>query len=498
MDFVAQARDLVQNLNNRLSPSAYDIAWMARVRADDGGPRWPDLIDWLLEHQWPDGSWGGAIPYYHDRILCTLSALIALRENRDGPLAEAAIRRGEQYIWKNLQFLRHDLMELVGFELILPTLLAQAQKLGLDVPQHFCGYGRIRDSKLRLLPLDMLYTPGVSVAFSIEFLGDEGDPARLRHLQGKNGAIANAPSTTAYLLTHAGNHNPAALEYLECVRALPRGAPDFYPLRTFEVTWVLEHLAFGDLPLSELVTPSLWQELQAGITTQGIGFDPQFGISDGDTTSVTLHILALGEQPVDPAVLRFFEEPKTRIFRTFAFERNMSVGTNIHALEALAVIPDYPDRRQVWENIVATLLDHQLYQTYWIDKWHASPFYVTSHALVALTQMGEHQLVVHSQVVGWLLHTQRSDGSWGYFDRGTAEETAYALLALLHYHRYIAPINTDVLRRGAAYLYRAWETETTYPELWIAKTLFTPDDIIRAAILAALALYAQMFGRLPE
>ncbi len=285
---------------------------------------------------------------------------------------------------------------------------------------------------------------------------------------------------------------------MERVRALPRGVPDFYPLRTFEITWVLEHLAFGDLPLPELVAPSLWEELQAGITAQGIGFDPQFGISDGDTTSVTLHMLALGEQPVDPAVLRYFEEPKTRTFRTFAFERNMSVGTNIHALEALAVIPDYPDRRLVWENIVATLLDHQLYQTYWIDKWHASPFYVTSHALIALTRMGEHQLVVHSQVVGWLLHTQRSDGSWGYFDRGTAEETAYALLALLHYHRYIAPINTDVLRRGAAYLYRAWETETAYPELWIAKTLFTPDDIIRAAILAALALYVQTFGRLPE
>lgn len=144
VDFVACARELVQNLNNRLSPSAYDIAWMARVRAEDGGPRWPDLIDWLLEHQWPDGSWGGTIPYYHDRILCTLSALIALRENRDGPLVEAAIRRGEQYIWRNIQFLRHDLMELVGFELILPTLLAQAQKLGLDVPRHFCGYGRIR------------------------------------------------------------------------------------------------------------------------------------------------------------------------------------------------------------------------------------------------------------------------------------------------------------------------------------------------------------------
>jgi ent-copalyl diphosphate synthase len=63
-DFKAQARQLVQTLDGHLSTSAYDAAWMARLPADGtDGARWPELVDWLLRHQWPDGSWGGTIPY---------------------------------------------------------------------------------------------------------------------------------------------------------------------------------------------------------------------------------------------------------------------------------------------------------------------------------------------------------------------------------------------------------------------------------------------------
>jgi len=160
MDFKAQARELVKNLGGRMNASPYDTAWLARLPADNGeGERWPDLIDWLLEHQRPDGSWGGEIAYYHDRILCTLMALITLKERERAHATGQAIRRGEDYIWRNLHFLHHDPIELVGFELIFPTLLAQARALDLDVPAHSCGYGSVRAAKLRLLPADSIYTP---------------------------------------------------------------------------------------------------------------------------------------------------------------------------------------------------------------------------------------------------------------------------------------------------------------------------------------------------
>jgi len=57
VDLKACAQELVRNLDCRLGPSAYDIAWMARLPVNGGGgPRWPELIDWLIENQWLDGS----------------------------------------------------------------------------------------------------------------------------------------------------------------------------------------------------------------------------------------------------------------------------------------------------------------------------------------------------------------------------------------------------------------------------------------------------------
>jgi halimadienyl-diphosphate synthase len=500
MDCRAEARELLRNLAGRLNASPYDIAWMARVPAEGrSGAHWPQLIDWLLEHQWPDGSWGGEISYHHDRALCTLAALIALKEAEMRSGVGRAIELGQRYLWNRMHFLHYDPIELVGFELILPTLLAEARKLQLDVPAHSYGYGRLRAAKLRLLPEELLYEPGTSSTFSIEFMGAHGDPLGLSILQGANGAIANSPATTAYLVLQS-RQRQHALGYLESVLELPGGVPSFYPFRTFETAWVLEHLAFGWQSLDGgLVEPAIWAALQADLAAgqAGVGIDPLFGINDGDTTAVTLHALALGGQPVDPTVLHQFEEPQSRTFRTFAFERNASVVTNAHALEALSFMPDYPERGEVWDRIVSMLLATQEYQSYWIDKWHVSPYYATSHVLVAMITTREPLLSECLNSIQWFLHTQRDDGSWGYFDRGTAEETAYALLTLLHFHRDIGPVDGEVLRHGASFLRRSVEDERPHPALWIAKTLYAPESIVQAAILAATHLYQDTFGRGP-
>lgn len=491
-ELLALVKNLQENLKGCIGASSYDIAWMARLRVDGSNhPRWPDLVDWLLEHQWPDGSWGGAIPYCHDRILCTLAALIALKEcGRSTKEVAQATSMGERYIWNHLHFLHHDPVELVGFELILPTLLAQAHQLGIDVPTHSAGYGRLRATKLNLLPMEQLYKPGTSVAFSLEFLDGQVDRNQVQSLQGANGAIANSPATTAYFLLNVGDQEKA-LTYLKSVKARPEGPPAFYPFRTFEAAWVLEHLAFGGIGL-EVVDSSVWDILRSGISETGAGIDPLFGINDGDTTAVVLHVLALAGKSVDPLILRRFEQPNTRTFRTFAFERNASVATNAHALEALYFMPDYPNRKEVSKRILTLLLGSQKYQSYWIDKWHASPYYATAHVLIALARVKEPLLGECLHSIEWLLHTQREDGSWGFFDQGTVEETAYALLALLHCYCQGRLEDVEVLKRGVGYLQQALEEEAPFPELWIAKTLYMPENIVRAAIIATIALYRQV------
>ena len=202
MSYVEEARELVRNLNQRMAPSPYDIAWLARLRAPQTEDvRWQDLIDWLLDHQQMDGSWGGDIVYYHDRVISTLAATIALHENGHTRRAKKAVERGERYLWHHLHMLPRDPFELSGFELLLPTLLGEARSLNLKVPSHACGYGEIQSAKLRLIPPQLLYSPKISTVYSLEFLGTDGDKDKLRAAINEGGSVGNSPATTAYYLS---------------------------------------------------------------------------------------------------------------------------------------------------------------------------------------------------------------------------------------------------------------------------------------------------------
>jgi halimadienyl-diphosphate synthase len=496
MDLTAEASALVANLSQRMGPSPYDVAWLARLRSPDGGGlRWPELIDWLLERQHPDGSWGGEIVYYHERIIVTLTVAIALHENghAQNPQVRQAVQRAERYLWQHLHLLPRDPLELVGFELILPTLLGEARSLGLDVPLHACGYEEVQTTKLRLIPPDMLYSPSVTTVHSLEFLGRSGDSERLSQALAPNGSLGNSPATTAYYLLHRPD-DKRAWAYLEAVQRHLGYAIYLYPFATFERAWVLNNLAFCRKPVSCFARHQEWEQLRAGLGPEGTGLDPTFAIPDGDTTSVVCRLLIGAGYDVDPLTLQHFEDRRTHTFRTYNYERNVSVGTNVHALEALELMPDYPDRQQVQEQVVLMLLDNRRFNVYWIDKWHASPYYATAHVLVALLRQGPYLAKAIHGTVDWLLHTQRSDGAWGFFDRGTAEETAYVLTALLYVNRF-ERVDPDILARAADYLARSHATSYHHPELWIGKCLFTPSDVVRSAILGALILYEEDFGR---
>ena len=496
MDYVAEAKELVRNLNQRMNPSAYDTAWLARLRTPDGEPRWPDLLDWLVENQKPDGSWGGEIVYYHDRILCTLTAIIALRENGHTRGTEEAIKRGERYLWHHLHLLPRDPFELVGFELIFPTLLEEARELGLDVPSHTCGYGEIQTAKLRLIPPDKLYSPKISTVHSLEFLGRDGDPDRLRKALAPNGSLGNSPAATAYYLRLSGYNDERAWGYLEEVRRQSGYVIYLYPFATFELAWVLNNLSFSGIPVTEFAEQEVWDSLFLEIGTQGVGLDASFGIPDADTTAVTLHLLASAGYDVDSAILSQFESTlgDLTIFRTYSYERNPSVSTNVHALEALNAMPDYPNRDEVKKQISIMLLDSRRFDIYWVDKWHASPYYATAHTLIGLLKEGEYLAHACRHTAEWIQHTQREDGSWGFFQTGTPEETAYALTALLHYsNHYDVPKN--VLSKGAEYLKRSMQHEEAgYCSLWLGKDLYTPVDVVHSAVLSAIILYENMYG----
>ena len=114
-----------------ISPSIYDIAWLARLN-EDGVEIGKEALEWLRENQLEDGSWG--TPYYvynHERFISTLSALVALSKY-GVPEDRVRIERGRETLSHWVHGFSSDIGgATIGFELIVPTLLDEARELGV-------------------------------------------------------------------------------------------------------------------------------------------------------------------------------------------------------------------------------------------------------------------------------------------------------------------------------------------------------------------------------
>ena len=77
------------------------------------------------------------------------------------------------------------------------------------------------------------------------------------------------------------------------------------------------------------------------------------------------------------------------------------------------------------------------------------------------------------------------DGSWGTY-LPTAEETAYAIQALWVWNQKVASVPNNVLKNGARWLKE--HMDNAYAPLWIGKCLYSPNLVIRSAVISALAL----------
>ncbi len=109
-------------------------------------------MEWLIGQQLPDGSWGGAICYQHDRILSTLAALLPLIRFQGHAAGRAALQRAQSYIWRNAHMIRSEICELVGFELLLPELVRQATQAGLQLPAYLDVYASERSREAHAHP----------------------------------------------------------------------------------------------------------------------------------------------------------------------------------------------------------------------------------------------------------------------------------------------------------------------------------------------------------
>lgn len=481
----AQALRLVTSELGRhsVAPGVYDTALVARIPHAKAPtlPAYPEAVRWLLDHQFGDGTWGGPIAYHHDRVVCTLASMLALAQWREscGALSDfsARIEAAAWGVAAHLQALHRDPHPTSHFTQIVAQLDEEVRFRGIALPVSAgrpggrgCGgpgpIAGVASSDRRrgprparpLTPPVVIVPPANSASAAIARLqrdpGDHRTREQLAAMLGENGGAVPAS---------------ARLELHECA-------------------WVLASVArLGHPPGDEVAglaaaLPRLQRMLEADLRTE-----PGAEAVDLGVASLAFQVLRWAGRNPDPTWLLRFEGDDHFRSGPQPGAPCASATAHAHLLEALRGAPAVPGRDRAVRKAVGVLARSTTPDHFWLDPGHASPYLPTTHAVMALGP----QLTLALEAVHFILRTQRADGSWGYFDAGTAEETAYCLQALSRFAIQGGTVPREALRAGAAWLVETVERPgrgRPLPPLWIGTSLLCPTRMVDAAVLAALAM----------
>ncbi|WOL15860.1 ent-kaur-16-ene synthase, chloroplastic-like [Canna indica] len=220
----------------QLSPSSYDTAWVAMVPSpvSSKNPCFPDCVDWILENQHSDGSWG--LHHSHpslikDGLSSTLACILALQRWKAG---QKNVKKGLDYIESNSSHLMDEqLWSPIGYDIIFPGMLEHATSLGVNIPLDQSKIDTMlwkRDAKLRELHGSNSEGRKAYLAYVGEGLvGNSKRWKEFMKYQRKNGSLFNSPSTTAAALMH--QYDAKAHHYLHSLLSNFGGSvPTAYPL----------------------------------------------------------------------------------------------------------------------------------------------------------------------------------------------------------------------------------------------------------------------------
>jgi halimadienyl-diphosphate synthase len=496
---LANLRSLLQTLpheSNSISPSVYDTAQVLRFSPPT--PIWP-AFDWLIEAQAADGGWGDPAAGDWARTLPTLAVVLLLAEHQERRVTREALRTGLAWLCRAGATCTGSVPDdaPVGVELLLPSLLDDAQRKGLAIslaPYHALrALGATRRARVARIPAHQL--PGSTAAHSWESFATSADPNLVHPISGVGGSPA---ATAAWLqLADEGNARMIALDYLHRAEAatntgVPGVTPTVFPIGDFMQTYSLHSLAQTGLitlpAIADLVAPML-DDLAARMGRNGIGFAAGF-MPDADDTAAVLGALLAAGRSVDLDPLRSFEADEH--FATYSGEIQPSLITTARAIQVYAAAGRDVTPFRAW------VARRQHHDGRWIsDKWNAFWGYCTWQAVLALRDDACYGDAL-VRVADAILAHQYRDGGWGV-GQMTPEATAYALLALaaLPVVHQTEPV-LAALARGRLALFHHYQPFGQPQELhWVGKERYCPIRLHRLFILAALLSTEQLCGNDP-
>ncbi|KAI9119301.1 hypothetical protein K1719_009976 [Acacia pycnantha] len=291
--------------------SAYDTAWVALVQHVNGSraPQFPSSLEWIVNNQLPDGSWGDSQVFSaHDRIINTLACVIALKTWNIHP---EKCHKGLAFFRENISKLEDENVEHmpIGFEVAFPSLLDIARDLNIEVPDDSPVLKQIlemRNVKLTRIPRENMHKVPTTLLHSLE--GMSGlDWKQLLKLQCEDGSFLFSPSSTAFALMQT--HDLNCLNYLnKVITKFNGGVPNVYPVDLFEHIWVVDRLErLGISRYFKQEVEDCVSYVHRYWTNKGICWASNSNVQDIDDTAMGFKMLRLHGREVSANVFKNFE-----------------------------------------------------------------------------------------------------------------------------------------------------------------------------------------------
>nr|UPQ49788.1 ent-isopimara 8,15 diene synthase [Vittaria appalachiana] len=310
--WIKEIKDKFTSLDlGHITVSAYDTAWVAMVPSlhDPNSPQFPQCLDWIIQNQLSDGSWGDEDVFLaYERVCNTIACLVALktwdRENN-------TFLKGIEYICKNLERIQYEAIEYMptAFEIIFPGLLEDAKLLGIDLPYDLPIVHNLaieRQKKLQRIPMEILHSQPTTLLHSLEGLHRVVNWERMLKLQAKNGSFLFSPASTACALRYT--KDTRCLDYLNFVLQKYKDAvPSVYPVDLFERMWMVDRLE--RLGISRHFHEEIHNVLQyvyRNWTKDGLAWAKESNVFDVDDTAMGFLLLRNHGFIVSPDVFKQF------------------------------------------------------------------------------------------------------------------------------------------------------------------------------------------------
>ncbi|KAI5070148.1 hypothetical protein GOP47_0014491 [Adiantum capillus-veneris] len=373
-DWIYQIKKMFQSMNlGEISISPYDTAWIGMVPSLDGSnsPQFPKCINWIINNQLLDGSWGDEKGVFlaYDRVSSTLACVIALKTWNIG---HANVAKGVDFIHKNIHKFDEESDDYMptAFEVVFPGMLDDAQRLGLDLPYDSPAVAKIRNEfkrKLNRIPMEHIHTHPTTLLHSLEGLHRFVDWSKILQFLTKDGSFLFSPAATACALKYTSDER--CLNYINMVlQKFDNAAPSVYPVDLFEHLWMVDRLErLGVSRYFKKEIKDCLDYVYRYWTPRGIAWARDSNVFDADDTAMGFRLLRLHGYPVSPDVFNAFKRGKE--FICFEGQTSQAV-TGMHNLYRASQVklPGETILEEIKDFTIAFLKEKRLNDTIQ-DKW---------------------------------------------------------------------------------------------------------------------------------